>query len=221
MLERQPTIHSPVAADAPEGKMTRLRAETARGETTSASSRRARFASLARQAEADLTRAALRMYEGDLSRAQDLVQDTLVRGYQAYVEGRFREGTNARAWLFRILTNGFINDSKRRTRWEAAVDLETLAASGDSPRSMRAAPGDQPDAALMSGALDEPLERALAMLSREARLCVILVDMQGLEYAEAASALGVPVGTVRSRLSRARLQLHAALAEYARERRLL
>src|SRR5262249_43960882 len=142
---------------------------------------------------------------------QDLVQDALVRGYEAFVQGRFREGSNDRAWLFRILTNGFINESRRRARG-AAINLETLTAGGDvAPESLQARPEDQPELALMASLLEEPLERALAALSDEARLVVLLVDVEQLSYQEAAQALGVPVGTVRSRLSRARLQLHERL----------
>src|SRR5262249_30971588 len=161
-------------------------------------------------------RAARRMCRGDEDRAQDLVQDTLVRGYEAYVQGRFREGSNDRAWLFRILTNAFINENRRRAR-APEVDLEALTL-GDAvvPEGLRARPEDQPEPALMASLLEEPMERALAALSDEARLVVLLVDVEQLSYQEAAHALGVPVGTVRSRLSRARLQLHERLQQQER-----
>src|SRR5688500_4288305 len=84
--------------------------------------RRAAFGELARVHEAELLRVARRMCSRDEEHARDLVQDTFVRAYEAYVEGRFRQGSNARAWLLRILTNGFINDY-RRQKWEANVDL--------------------------------------------------------------------------------------------------
>jgi RNA polymerase sigma-70 factor (ECF subfamily) len=151
------------------------------------------------------------MCRGHEDRAQDLVQDALVRGYEAFILGRFREGSNDRAWLFRILTNGFINETRRRARG-AEIDLETLTAGGEVvPEGLRARPEDQPEPALMASLLEEPLERALAALSDEARIVVLLVDVEQLSYQEAARALGVPVGTVRSRLSRARLQLHQRL----------
>jgi RNA polymerase sigma-70 factor (ECF subfamily) len=71
----------------------------------------------------------------------------------------------------------------------------------------------------MAATLDEPLERALAALPHEQRACVLLVDVEGWEYAEAAAALDIPIGTVRSRLARARRQLHALLFDYAQARR--
>ena len=181
---------------------------------------RASYAELIRQHEAELLRTARRLCNGNSDQAQDLVQDTLIRGYEAYLDGRFEIGTNARAWLFRILTNGYINTHRRSSRWEARVDVATLTANGEAgPEATHAAPADRPDMALLASTLDEPLERALATLSEELRVCVILVDIEGLEYAETAVALGIPIGTVRSRLSRARMQLHRTLYNYAHDRR--
>ena len=90
--------------------------------------RRAAFEGLAKEQQAGLLRAARRLCVGDEDGAQDLVQDTLVAAYAAYLEDRFREGSNARAWLLRIMTNRFLNLSRRRQRWEAGIDLETLTA---------------------------------------------------------------------------------------------
>lgn len=177
--------------------------------------RRAAFEDEARRNEGALLRAARRLTSGDEDRAQDLVQEALVKGYEAYVAGRFAGSDGARAWLLRIMTNGFINEYRREAKWASDRDL-------DDPGVECALVGrqsDRPDAALLAATLDEPLERALASLSPEARACVVLVDIEGLEYSEAAQALSLPIGTVRSRLSRARLRLHAQLYDYARERR--
>lgn len=177
------------------------------------------FAQLLREQETALARVARRLCRGDEDRAQDLVQDALIRAYESFLAGRFREGLNVRAWLLRILTNLYINDYHRRQKWDANVDLETLTAGGETgPPETHAAASDVPGAALLAGTLDEGLEAALALLSDPLRLCVLLVDLEGLDYAEAAAALQVPIGTIRSRLSRARLQLHALLYDYARER---
>lgn len=182
--------------------------------------RRAEYAGLIAEHEAVLLRVARRLCNGLEESAQDLVQETLVKGYQAYVEGRFAAGTNARAWLLRILTNSFLTDRRRKDRWEAGVSVQNLTHQGEVlPVSLQAAPQDRPDVALMTGTLDEPLERALAALTEEMRICVVLVDIEGWEYVEAATALAIPVGTVRSRLSRARLLLHSLLYDYAHERR--
>jgi len=187
-----------------------------------AAERRAAFAVMARQYEGDLLRVARRLHRGDDDRAQDLVQDALVRAYEAYLKGLFHAGSNGRAWLLRIVTNLYINDYTRRRKWESGIDLDTLTASGEvGPSETRAAPADTPGVALLESTLDEPLETALATLSEGLRLCVILVDMQGLDYAETAAALNIPIGTVRSRLARARVQLYAKLVEYGRQRRLL
>jgi len=192
-------------------------------ETTDLHTRlRAEFSALVRRHETDLMRTALRLCRGDHDRAADLVQDTLVRAYEAYQDGRFQPGTSARPWLLRILTNLFINDYKRRQKWDAGVDVETLTASGETgPPSTHAAPADMPGFTLLAQTLDEELEQALVLLSDVLRVCVVLVDMQGLEYAEAALALGIPIGTVRSRLARARMQLQDILRDYARRKGLL
>lgn len=188
----------------------------------STNQRRESFARLVREHEAALLRAGRRLCRGDDDRAMDLVQDSLVRAYQAYAEGRYQEESNCRAWLLRILTNVFINSYRRSRKWEAQVDLETLTSAGESaPPALQAAPDDIPGVRLLSVTLDEDLEKALNTLSDILRACVVLVDIEGLEYAEAANALGVPVGTIRSRLARARMQLHDLLQDFARRRGLL
>lgn len=190
--------------------------------TETAARRRAEFAALAHQHERDLMRAAHRLCRADSDRAADLVQDTLVRAYEAYLDGRFQTGSNARPWLLRILTNLYINDHNRRKRWDAGIDVETLTSSGEAgPPTTHAKPADIPGVTLMAETLDEELEQALAQLSEGLRLCIVLVDMQGLEYTEAAAALNIPIGTVRSRLARARMQLQDILRDYARYRRLI
>jgi RNA polymerase sigma-70 factor, ECF subfamily len=178
--------------------------------------KRDRFEALARQHQALLMRIARKMAGRDDARAQDYVQDTLVRGYEAYLDGSYEEGTNAKAWLVRILTNVFLNDNRRRRRRESGLDLDCEAA--DHTDLLMASPGEQPDALLLHGTLDGPIEAALASLPEHQRLCVILVDVEELDYAEAAAALGVPVGTVRSRLARARMALHEKLVDYGRTR---
>ena len=184
-----------------------------------AQERRSSFGALVRAHETSLLRTARRLCQGDEDRTQDLVQDALVRAYEAYAAGKFQEGLNIRAWFLRILTNLFINDYHRRRRQGPELDLEAVTASGEiGPEATHAAPADVPGVSLLAGTLEEDLEKALASLSEGLRLCVLLVDVEGLDYAEAASALDIPIGTVRSRLSRARFQLHALLAEYGRSR---
>ena len=180
--------------------------------------RRAEYAKLMDRNEAGMLSAARRMCVGNEDCAQDLVQDTFVKGYEAFVDGRYKDGTNVRAWFLRILTNNFINQYNRKQKWEAGVDVGALVADdGPTPPSLRAVDSDRPDVALLSSTLDEPLERAIALLGEDYRLSVILVDIEGLEYADAARVLDIPIGTLRTRLFRARAKLHALLYEYAKE----
>lgn len=191
-------------------------------EETEAATRRREFSLLAREQEGNLLRAARRLCRGDDDRAQDLTQDALVRAYKAYSTGGYLVSASPWPWLLRILTNLFINDYNRRRKWEAGVDLDTLTASGESgPAETHAPDYDIPGVALLAETLDEELEQALQSLPEGMRVCVVLVDMEGMDYAEAAKALSIPVGTVRSRLSRARLQLQDLLRDYARRRRLI
>lgn len=178
---------------------------------TEADRRRATFAVLMMRHRQSLLFCARRLCRGDDDRAQDFVQDALLRAYAAYAEGRFQPGGNAQAWLLRIVTNLFINDYRRRRKWEAGEALDASA--------LRAAPDQTPDALLLAATLDEPIERALNSLSDKTRQCVILVDIEGLDYAQAARSLGVPIGTIRSRLSRARRELQPLLRDYIPTRR--
>ena len=179
---------------------------------------RAQFERMLGENEGAMIRVANRLCRGNSDRAQDLVQDALVRAYQACLSGKFAWGSNERAWLLKILTNVFLNDCEKRKRTDSALDVDALIAEDQAPvAALRTPDSDAPEGILMTATLDEPLENALACLNDEFRACVTLVDVEGLEYAEAAEALGIPIGTVRSRLARARLQLHALLYDYAKD----
>ncbi len=186
------------------------------------SGKRAEYSRIISEATPALLRAARRMCSSNFGEesAQDLVQDALIQGYEAFLDGRFAQGTNAKAWLLRILTNRFINSYRHDKRWNSGVDVDSLSANGVIvPQTLISNVEDRPDTAIILKTLDEPLELALASLSEEMRLCVILVDIEGTEYAQAAEILGIPIGTVRSRLSRARAALHTLLYDYALQRR--
>lgn len=158
----------------------------------------------------DLRAAAMRYArnEGD---ADDLVQETLLRAYAAWE--RYRQGTNCRAWLLRILTNSFINEYRRglRERRLSPGHDPTLC-----PRRLYAA--YNPETALMDGLLGDEVSAALRALAPGYRQVVMLADLDGLSYKEIARRLNCPMGTVMSRLHRARRQLGDALSTYARER---
>ena len=138
---------------------------------------------------------------GNREDAQDLVQEVLVRvqrGLRSYQPGSLR------GWLGRITTNAFLDDARRRTR-RPAVALP------DDPDLVLPASPDAAEAAEAAG-LSDHVQGALATLSEEFRVPVVLADVVGLPYAEIAEQLDVPVGTVRSRIHRGRLALREALS---------
>ena len=173
--------------------------------------KRQRFGDLARQHQSTLLRIARNYCQGNDALAQDLVQDALVNGYKAYLGDGFKDGTNAKAWLVRILTNLFLNDYRRRKKWDSGKDIEEGA-------DIAASANYEADHALLEQILDGPIEEALSRLPEAQRMCVTLVDIEGLDYTEAATILDCPIGTVRSRLARGRTALYEDLVEYGRAR---
>lgn len=149
--------------------------------------------------------------------AEDLLQETYLRAYKYY--DKFQEGTNFKAWLFKILKNTFINRYRKRQRQplrnsfdeiEGAFEFRLL----ESPLTARRA---TPEEELMVGALDQDVQQALEALPEDYRTAVEMADLQGLSYREIADQLGIPLGTVMSRLYRGRRKLEAVLLRYARE----
>jgi len=146
--------------------------------------------------------------------AEDLVQETYARALRG--AARFRPGTNLKAWLFRILRNAFLDVRRREER--SPVDLVAEpAAEAEAPGVAGGDGALRGDAELerLRRVVGEEIEAALRSLSEEART-VVLLDVEGLSEAEIAEAMGCPPGTVKSRLSRARLALRKKLAEYGR-----
>ena len=149
--------------------------------------------------------------------AEDLVQETYTRAYASFQQ--FREGTNARAWLLRILTNTFISSYRRRQREPVRVSLTGVedgqltrgwAGRGVAPRSAEEMALDRLP--------DSSVTRALKELPQDFRTTVYLADMEGFSYREVADIMRCPVGTVMSRLHRARGQLRGMLRDQAAER---
>jgi RNA polymerase sigma-70 factor, ECF subfamily len=157
-----------------------------------------------------LYRVALRLTR-DPARAEDLVQDAMLRAFRAW--DRFEPGTNARAWLVTILRNIFINDYRRSRREPAAVQLDAI-----EPRLFFHDLAERdPEGEFFNELVDERILAAVDTLPTEFREAVVLSDMEGMSYAEIAQALGVPIGTVKSRLFRGRRLLQHALYDYAVE----
>lgn len=149
--------------------------------------------------------------------AEDLFQETYLRAFRFFHQ--FTPGTNCRAWLLTIMHNVFKNRYPRYQRAHQTLEFDEAArayekkrlADGDASR-------DDPADLLLSQLVDSEITDALQTLPEEYRATLLLVDIEELTYEEAANVLGCPIGTVRSRLARARRLLRAALTAYARER---
>jgi RNA polymerase sigma-70 factor (ECF subfamily) len=145
--------------------------------------------------------------------AKDLVQDTYFKAFR-FIES-FQKGTNAKAWLFRILKNSFINDYRKKTKEPAKVDyqdVETYYNSDDVHRQIT--PDLRVDS--LKDMIGDEISNALNSLDVDFRTVIILCDLEGFKYEEMAKILDIPIGTVRSRLHRARQLLKDKLSEYAK-----
>ncbi len=148
--------------------------------------------------------------------AEDLVQDALLRAYRFW--GSFQQGSNCKAWLFKILTNTFINSYKRKKRSKEILSAAVAEqASTDGVLIHAQALNQQTPAELIiERSLSEDVERALESIPADFRVAVVLCDVEGFSYKEIAEILECPVGTVMSRLHRGRRLLHKELLEFAK-----
>ncbi len=154
--------------------------------------------------------------------AEDLVQETYLKGYRGF--GGFTEGTNLRAWLFRILTNSYINSYRKKQRRPTESNLDNV-----EDLYMYRRLGGAESAVLARSAEDELLDHltegevkaAIEDLPDQYRTAVLLADVEGFAYKEIAEILDIPIGTVMSRLHRGRKRLQEQLYEFAKRRGLL
>ncbi len=178
----------------------------------------ATFSELAMPFMGPLYSAALRMTRNPAD-AEDLVQETYLRAYRAF--DSFQEGTNLKAWLYRILTNTFINQyraAKRRPEQSDIEDVEDLYLYRRLGGLEAAVAGRSPEAEVLEGIPDAEVKEALESLPEQFRMAVLLADVEGFAYKEIAEILDIPIGTVMSRLHRGRKQLQKRLWDYAVER---
>ena len=149
--------------------------------------------------------------------AEDLVQETYIKAYASFHQ--FQEGTNAKAWLMRILKNTFINGYRRRQRGPAMVSTAHADAWQLSPGWPGQAAARSAEEIALDRQPDSRVVQAVRNLSSDFRLTFYLAEVEGLQYREVADLMHCPIGTVMSRLHRARKQLREALPEYAPQRR--
>jgi len=185
----------------------------------SAAARATRFERDALQYLDQLYSAALRMTRNPAD-AEDLVQETFAKAFAAFHQ--YRPGTNLKAWLYRILTNTFINSYRKKQREpqqsqaEDVEDWQIARAASHTSRGLRSA-----EAEALDRLPDSDVKRALAELPEDRRMVVYYADVEGFPYKEIAEIMGTPIGTVMSRLHRGRRQLRELLADYAAQRGLV
>jgi len=188
-------------------------------DTESAAERTARFERDAMPLLDQLYSAAMRLTHNPQD-AEDLVQDTFAKAYASFHQ--YQDGTNLKAWMYRILTNTFINLYRKQQREplqsdaDGVEDWQLVRAEAHTSRGLRSA-----ETEALDHLPDSDVKKALQELPSDFRMAVYLADVEGFAYKEIAEIMDTPIGTVMSRLNRGRSMLRTLLQDYARERGLI
>ena len=180
----------------------------------SAADRNVRFERDAMVFADQLYAAALR-YTKNPEDARDLLQDTYLKAFTSFHQ--FEEGTNLRAWLYRVLTTTFINSYRKGQRQPQIAQSELEDWQVGKAQSHTSDLGKSAEVEALENLPDSDIKRALQEIPEDFRMVVYLADVEGFSYKEIAEIVGAPAGTVMSRLHRGRKQLREKLADYARE----
>ncbi len=152
---------------------------------------------------------------GDSDDADDLVQETYLKAFRFF--DKFERGTNCKAWLFRILKNSFINDYRKNTKGPSKVDYDDIQNFYENIKASEVKT-QHFEEDVFAKHFDDELTTALSSLPEDFKTVIILSDVEGFTYEEIADFIDSPVGTVRSRLHRARKMLYTKLHSYAKDR---
>ena len=152
---------------------------------------------------------------GNSDDAQDLVQETYYKAYRYF--DKFQTGTNSKAWMFMILKNSFINDYRKSKREPYKLDYEQIQNFYENVKSDRSQTNNL-DTEYFNNLIDDEMTAAIDQLPTKMREVFLLCDLDGNSYEETAELVGCPIGTVRSRLHRARLMLQETLLDYAKNK---
>jgi RNA polymerase sigma-70 factor (ECF subfamily) len=159
-----------------------------------------------------LYRTALRMTKND-SDAEDLVQETMIKAYRFW--DKFEQGSNCRAWLFKIMTNIFINDYRSKSRTPQSIDVDDIDDNYLYSQLVSQNDNDNPERQLFAKIFDEDVKKAIEELPDDFRMVVVLSFLEGFAYQEIAEIADLQLGTVKSRLHRGRKLLQKKLLDYA------
>ncbi len=170
------------------------------------------FQALAFEHVDSLYNTALRMTKNALD-AEDLLQDVYLRAFRFF--HRFEKGTNFKAWIFKILTNTYINQYRKKINKPYHVDLEKIKYNYDNKEATVQTSSQESERLDYETLFDDEIKNALQQIPDEFRVVVLLADVESFSYKEVAKIIGCPIGTVMSRLSRGRKQLQNYLREYA------